>query len=538
MRLLVNNLKLPIEHKEVDLYRAVCKSLRINQTDIHNLCIRNKSIDARNNDVKYIYTVEADIDKGERLYNNNRIKNVSLPKGIRYQIPDKNYNGRPIIIGAGPAGLFCAYACVEAGVKPIVIERGSKVENRQKDIAKFWEEGILNPNSNVQFGEGGAGTFSDGKLNTLIKDKTGRCAYVMETFVKFGAPANILYDSKPHIGTDILVDVIKNMREYINDHGADIYFNTQVIKLLTTNNNRITGVVVQSDGNTFEINSDRVVLAIGHSARDTFEMLDVTGVLMEPKPFAIGVRIEHPRSYIDYIQYGGDYTNILPAANYKLTAQTSTGRGVYSFCMCPGGYVVNASSEYGRLAVNGMSYSGRDGANSNTALIVTVTPDDYPDTSNLSGVKFQRDLEAKAYELTNGKVPVQTYKDYYGVVCNSVLDNSTYEIPDKYLDGFTPQIKGEYQFSDVSSIFTDSINKTIIEGMSVFGKKIKGYNSQYAYLSGIESRTSSPVKIPRDDDGVSPNMMGLYPCGEGAGYAGGITSAAMDGLYIAERIIS
>lgn len=537
MRLLVNNIKLPVIHNEEDIYKACADSLRVGVAAVNDLEIKHKSIDARRGDVKYIYTVEADISNGHKYINNSRIKNVSLPSSIRYQLPDKKYCGRPIIVGAGPAGLFCAYACVEAGVSPIVIERGSKVDIRKKDVDDFWNTGKLILNSNVQFGEGGAGTFSDGKLNTLVKDKNGRCSYVMQTFVKFGAPANILYDSKPHIGTDILINVVKNMREYICEHGGEFLFDTQVTGLKESEG-RIKGVQISSKDGIGDIESSIVVLAIGHSARDTFEMLNEKGISMEAKSFAVGFRVEHPRQFIDDNQYGLKYKGLMPAASYKLTAQTSYDRGVYSFCMCPGGYVVNSSSEMDKLAVNGMSYSGRDGANSNSAIIVTVTPDDYPGDGVLAGICYQRHIEERAYALGKGSIPVQTYGDFQKSIGNILGNTPVASIPEEYLDGFKPQTKGSTSEADLSSIFTDEINKSFVEGMKQFGNRIKGYDSPHAFLSGVESRTSSPVRINRDDNGCSPTVSGLYPCGEGAGYAGGITSAAMDGLYIAERIIT
>ena len=558
----VNNIKLPVDHKGKDLIRQTAKMLHLPVSDISDLEIRKRSIDARHKDnIRYIYSVNCVIPGAESVLRKTRNDSVKKASDHVYKIPEKNYNGRPVIIGAGPAGLFCAYICAEAGLCPVVIERGSEVTKRRSDVDEFWKTGVLKPDSNVQFGEGGAGTFSDGKLNTLVHDKEGRCRFVLETFVRFGAPAAILYDAKPHIGTDILIDVIRNMREYLISRGAEFMFDSCVTDLVI-NNGSIRGVVVtgapdkkvvtdiastsrismddhQSD-RLYEIGSDRVVLAIGHSARDTFELIRKKGISIRPKPFAVGLRIEHPRRFIDISQYGDKGAYILPAAPYKLTAKSSEGRGVYTFCMCPGGYVVNASSEEGMLAVNGMSYSGRNGDNSNSAVIVTVTPDDFPSDDALSGVEFQRDLERRAYEAGYGRVPVQRLADYAKACGFDMADHQGYA--DVYGfssagDGFAPNIKGAYEFADVHSILPGTLNNSLMEGIYCFDRQIHGFASPDAYLSGVESRTSSPVRIERGEDGMSVSVKGLYPCGEGAGYAGGITSAAMDGMLIAERIL-
>jgi hypothetical protein len=404
------------------------------------------------------------------------------------------------------------------------------VQQRHEDVERFWREDVLDPSSNVQFGEGGAGTFSDGKLNTLIKDKFGRNREVLRIFVETGAPESILYDAKPHVGTDILMDVVSHMREQIIDWGGQFRFETQVTDLIMEQGN-VKGVVL--DEGREQLSSDVVVLAIGHSARDTFQMLSDRQVPMEAKAFAVGLRMEHPRKMIDRLQYGLEEHPLLPTASYKVTAQTSEGRGVYSFCMCPGGYVVNASSEEGRLAVNGMSYSKRDGANSNSAMIVTVTPDDFGEEKGpLSGVAFQRSLEERAYQIGQGAVPVERYGDFRQAVTGTPAQES--EIEKRYPD-FRPAIKGAFRFSPVHDILPDVINRALVEGIDLIGQNVKGFDDSGAYLSGVESRTSSPVRIMRDETGQS-GVRGLYPCGEGAGYAGGITSAAMDGILIAEKI--
>ena len=427
-----------------------------------------------------------------------------------------------IIIGSGPAGLFCAYLLALEGYRPLVLERGACVEERKKDVDRFWETGVLDPSSNVQFGEGGAGTFSDGKLNTLVKDKTGRNRFVLETFVKFGADEDILYAHKPHIGTDVLIDVVSQMRQEIISLGGEFCFHTQVTDVdLTSKTLKI--VHLSENSAEEEVSAGAAVFAIGHSARDTFEMLYKHQIPMRAKSFAVGVRIEHPQTLIDHSQYGRDRGNDLPAAAYKLTENLDNGRGVYTFCMCPGGYVVNASSEPGRLAVNGMSYQTRDSRNANSAMIVTVTPEDFPDKGVLGGVEFQRNLEKKAWELGEGKIPVQLFGDF----CKNQASEALGEV--------TPCMKGEYILTNVRSVLPKAVGDSIEEGVRAFGKRISGFDREDALLSGIESRTSSPVRIVRDQE-LTANMAGIYPCGEGAGYAGGITSAAMDGIKVAETV--
>ena len=372
----------------------------------------------------------------------------------------------------------------------------------------------------MQFGEGGAGTFSDGKLNTLVKDPVGRNQFVLETFVRFGAKDSIVYEQKPHLGTDELTGIVKNMRESITHLGGEFYFERKATGLLL-HKDAVTGVETEQG----TILSRYVVLAIGHSARDTFYMLKNNHVEMEAKSFAVGLRIEHQQAQIDECQYGLQKDQVLPAADYKLTNQASNGRSVYSFCMCPGGYVVNASSERGRLAVNGMSYSRRDGENANSALIVSVTPNDYGSDDALAGIEFQRKLEERAYKIGKGKVPVQYYGDFkIGTISNLTKG------------AFMPSTKGAYHSANLRELFPEQINEALVESIEKFGHTMLGYNRIDAILSGVESRTSSPVRIKRDSSGQS-NIKGLYPCGEGAGYAGGITSAAMDGMKTAEHLL-
>ena len=421
------------------------------------------------------------------------------------------------MVGSGPAGLFCSYLLAENGYRPIIIERGEKIEDRVKTVEEFFETNQLNPNSNIQFGEGGAGTFSDGKLNTLVKDKEFRGKKVFEIFVENGAPEEIMYLSKPHIGTDLLRNVIISMREKIIKMGGEFYYQSQVTDFLI-HDNHVTGVEINHEK---VIDAGVVVLAIGHSARDTFYLLNDKGLKMKSKNFAVGFRMEHPQKMINESQYGS-FSNVLPPASYKLTHTCQNGRGVYSFCMCPGGFVVNASSEEGRLAVNGMSNHNRDEENANSAIVVTVSSKDYGEDL-FDGLEFQRRLEEKAYSLGNGFIPIQLYGDY--------KDNKT---STSYQD-VIPNTKGAYQFSNLNSLFSSDIRNSFIEGIEDFGRKIKGFNREDSILLGVESRTSSPIMIERDENGES-NILGIYPCGEGAGYAGGITTAAMDGVKVAEWI--
>lgn len=527
----INQIKLKVTHTEEQLLRVILQTLRLNESDIKEWSIERRSIDARKKpNLFYIYSVgvtlhneKAFAKKLERL-KNNQIQQVNIKKYNHIPSGHTKLSNPPVIIGSGPAGLFCAYELALQGYCPILLERGGSVEARQKEVETFWNTGVLNPESNVQFGEGGAGTFSDGKLNTGVKDPYGRNRRVLEIFVEHGAPKEILFDSKPHIGTDILIEVVRNIRNHIIELGGTVRFHAHVTSL-QMEHSKVTGVVVNQ---TEHVSSEVVVLAIGHSARDTFEYLHSQAVPMEAKSFAIGLRVEHLQETINASQYGENYPEELPAAPYKLTTNLSSGRGVYSFCMCPGGFVVNASSEEGLLAVNGMSYSKRDSKNANSAIVVTVNPNDYQTTildapSVLSGMYFQRELEKKAFQLGNGKIPVQLYGDY----CENKPSDSMRSI--------VPEIKGKYLTTNLRQILPDFIGDSIEEGIRIFGNKIKGFSHPDAVLSGIESRTSSPVRILRNQDFQS-DISGLYPCGEGAGYAGGITSAAIDGIKAFEAI--
>ena len=584
----VNQIKVLPQAEESVLRKKVAELLKIKLVYIEKINIVKRSVDARKKpEIFYIYALDVELTKDLRGQEDALVKRcksnqVSLAVDLQYVFPapgKRELMHRPVIVGMGPAGLFCGYMLALHGYAPILLERGRDVDARTEDVKKFWESGVLNTKSNVQFGEGGAGTFSDGKLNTLIKDKDGRNKEVLRIFVEHGAPHQILYDAKPHIGTDVLTSVVKNMREFIIAHGGDVYFETEM-KSLSMKSGRVIGVEIRDvSGTPRQIACDTVVLAIGHSARNTFETLYNQNIPMEAKAFAVGFRVEHPQALINESQYGYEEVNGLGAAPYKVTAQTSVGRGVYSFCMCPGGYVVNASSEEGCLAVNGMSYSDRGSANANSAIIVSVTPEDFGSKHPLAGIAFQRDLERKAFAAGKGKIPIQRFGEFkeaveHGkfvveyenrfwekddselsrivsieeeLIANAVADgelpegcikekgNRDVDAPIERSNSYMPCTKGDYAWADLTGILPRECSRAFVEGMEVFGRQIKGFDRPDALLLGVESRTSSPVRIHRDET-LQSDIRGLYPCGEGAGYAGGITSAAMDGIRIAEEI--
>ncbi len=524
----VRDIRVKIPHTTEELEHKVRKTLRLKDTDAFSYKIIRHSLDARKKpDLFDVYTVEVSLDDEKKVLMRIHDPKVSAgsPKEA-YVYPKVEKKGsQPVIIGTGPAGLFCGYALVQMGLKPILMERGAPIEERLEDVHGFWDGIALKENSNVQFGEGGAGTFSDGKLNTMVRDLDGRHREVLNILVRFGAPKSILYEAQPHIGTNRLSEVVKNLREYIIRMGGEFHFHTQVTALETRdtpNGAQLKALIVKDTrtGKTREVKASAAVLAIGHSARDTFSMLENMGVKMEAKPFAVGVRIEHPQAMINACQYGAKADLKLPPASYKLTTKSRDGRGVYTFCMCPGGYVINASSEAGRLSINGMSDYERDGSNANSAVVAQVSAADFGQRGVLSGVEFQRHLEEAAFSSGNGRIPVQLFSDF------------SKNKPSCGPGDYEPQMKGDYTWSNVRLIFPDNIAKALEEGILAFDRKLSGFARPDAVLSGVESRTSSPVTIVRDEHMVS-SVKGLYPCGEGAGYAGGITSAAMDGLKVA-----
>jgi hypothetical protein len=463
--------------------------------------------------------VDVEVNNEEKYL---RLKNVAKAPVYSYEQPvfKGDATARPLVIGLGPAGLFAALVLARSGARPIVIERGARVEDRERDIQAFFKHRRLNPDSNVQFGEGGAGTFSDGKLTTNIKDK--RCRFVINELVKAGAPREIAYLAKPHIGTDILRDVVRNIREEIISLGGKIRFNTK-LEDISIVNDRVTGVLVGNE----EIAADNVILAIGHSARDTFELIRDKGIAMEQKPFAMGVRIEHRQEDINKAQYG-DFAKYLPPADYKLFTHLENGRGVYTFCMCPGGVVVAAASEEGHLVTNGMSYYARDKANANSALLVGISPEDFGSSDVLAGVKLQRGLERAAY-IEGGSdynAPVQLVGDF-------LKGRATTAIGD-----IQPSYSIGVKCADFKNIFPEYMYRAMQEGILSFDKKLKGFANPSAVMTAVESRSSSPVRIVRGSSLESVSVSGLYPCGEGCGYAGGIMSAAVDGVRCAEALLN
>lgn len=536
--LLVSQIKMRPDYTEKELIKKISSVLKIIPDDIIDIQIEKRSIDARKKpDVFFVLSLRVKVKFEESVLKRNQANpNVCLFEPVKYAFNvtgEKPLTHSPVIVGAGPAGLFAAYFLAKNGYKPIVIERGFDVDTRTQDVESFFNGFPLKKNSNVLFGEGGAGTFSDGKLNTLVKDKNGRNKEVLNIFIKYGAKPEIAYDSKPHLGTDALRNIIKAMREDIKKMGGKFIFNACMTNIFF-NDSRVTGIEINEIS---KIDCEVLILAIGHSARDTYELLNKLNVSLEQKEFAVGFRIEHKQKLINdaLISKDPEIIKLTGPAAYKLTYNTDDNRGVYSFCMCPGGYVVNASSEEKRLCVNGMSYSGRNGENANSAIVISIKKEDFKDDSPLSGIAFQRDLEERAYNAGNGSIPVQKYKDFK----YDVLGESEYkdiDIDDYFL--VSPETKGYYTYGPVSRILPTELSKKIIDGIEYFDKIIPGFASDNAILSGVESRTSSPVRITRDDSFESISHKGLYPSGEGAGYAGGITSAAMDGMKIAERIAS
>ena len=517
----ISELKLPLGREENILPKKAAGVLGIPEGKIKHWRIFKKSLDARKKEsIHYTYILDVQVENEKRILQSNKNRQVSRTPDLQYRFPEGKCTmaQRPIVVGFGPGGMFAGLLLAQMGLSPIILERGGHMDSRKEAVEKFWTDGKLDLDNNVQFGEGGAGTFSDGKLTTRIKDK--RCRKVLEEFVEAGAPADILYDSKPHIGTDLLCGIVKKIREKIISLGGEVRFFSKVTDVILEDG-KVTAVEVNG---TEKIETTDLILALGHSARDTLQMLYEKGIPMEQKPFAMGVRIEHPQDMINKAQYG-EMAHRLPAADYHLTYTTKKQRGVYTFCMCPGGYVVAAASEEGRLAVNGMSQHKRNGKNANSALLVQVFPEDFPSDSVLSGMEFQRQLEEKAFLAGGGGygAPIQTVGDFLQQTGNT-------------LGEVEPSHRPKVAFANMDDIFPSFMTEAMREAIPAMGKRLKGFDRKDAILTAVESRSSSPVRILRNGKGQSLLAEGLYPAGEGAGYAGGIVSAAVDGIAAAEYV--
>jgi len=518
----IRDIALPPEHNPHQLNYEAAQLLKVSNSKIRQVKILRRSVDARKKpDVKIIYTIEVAVDGNEgKILRNSGCKRASIAKGNYYKPPKQKLESekRPVVIGFGPAGMFAALILAMAGLKPIVLERGEDAQSRHDKVEKFFATGELDTRSNVQFGEGGAGTFSDGKLNTGVNNP--RIGWVLDQFVKFGASEENLYDAKPHVGTDVLLNVVQNLRKRVTTLGGEVRFNSQVTGV-RIENGQLTGLQVNG-GEMVE--TDRAVLAIGHSARDTFELLHSLNIPMEPKAFAMGARIEHKQSMVNTSQYG-ENNPVLPPADYKLV-QHLEDKSVYTFCMCPGGYVVAAASEEGRVVTNGMSYADREGENANAALLVTVNPEEFPDKSTLGGMYWQRQIEETAYRVSGSyRAPAQKVGDFL----KGVPSTGPGSVQPTYRPGVT--------WCDLHEVLPRQLTRAMEEALPKLDGQLKGYADPDAVLTAPETRSSSPVRILRGEDRQS-QIKGLYPCGEGAGYAGGIMSAAVDGIQTAEAILA
>ena len=520
----IRNLRLDPGGDESRLKELAAARAGTDASRIAELKILKKSLDARKKgDIHYVYSVAAEIKGGDRQILKRKHKDVSAYQKKEYRIPEYPKDApRPVIAGFGPAGMFAALVLARAGARPLVLERGACVEERTKAVNAFRSGGPLDEKANVQFGEGGAGTFSDGKLNTGINDE--RLFWVLEQFHAHGAPESVTYDAKPHVGTDILVDVVRSFREEILSLGGEIRFHTRLDGLITSES-RLCGLKVSGPEGDYELPCEDLILAIGHSARDTFEMLFRSGIAMERKPFSMGVRIEHRQCDIDAAQYG-DPDLDLPPADYSLNVRLPDGTSAYTFCMCPGGEVIAAASESGGVVTNGMSNSARDGANANSALLVTLHTEDFPGEGVLAGMRWQREIEQRAFACGGGNyhAPAQLLGDF--------LENRPSEGPGKVTPSYRPGVT----WGELRRVLPERITYVLANAIPELGKKLRGFDAPDAVLTAPETRSSSPVRILREED-LSSELKGLYPCGEGAGYVGGISSAAVDGMRCAEAVI-
>lgn len=509
-----------------DFSVVISEILKIPQKNIQQIKILKQSLDARKTNAPiYIYSFLVSVTNEKDVLTQNKLPNVEKyhDNPYRFEYQDMTSKMRPVIVGSGPSGLFCGLMLARAGLKPILLERGEDVDKRSVSVQKFWKTGTLTKHSNVQFGEGGAGTFSDGKLTTGVNDP--RISFILNEFVNFGAPQDIQYSSKPHIGTNYLKPIVKNIRNEIIILGGEIRFRT-VLTDLTIKDGMLKSVLTESHGKKENLETNHLILAIGHSARDTFKMLHNRGIPMIQKPFSVGVRIEHPREWINQIQYKKASENKeLPAADYKMACHLENGRSAYTFCMCPGGVVVASSTEENQVVTNGMSYYKRDAINSNSALLVSVNPSDFEDDHPLTGIQFQRDMEQKAFELggSNYNAPCQLLDDF--------LKGIPSKGPKTVLPSYTPNVT----YTDLSLCLPNFVTETLRQAILEFDKKMHGFARKDAILTGVETRSSSPLRIVRDE-AMQSSIKNIYPCGEGAGYAGGIMSCAIDGIKCAEQI--
>lgn len=518
----VRSLRLDPGESEDKLRKKAARELRISEREISELIITKKSLDARKkNDIHWLYSVAVKISDEDRILARSKSKNVCCYEHFEYDIPQLGAKERPVIAGFGPAGMFAALVLAKAGLRPIVLERGMDAESRRKAVEDFRSGGALDPECNVQFGEGGAGTFSDGKLNTGIKDK--RIRWMLEQFVLHGAPESILYDAKPHIGTDILISVVQSIRQTVIALGGEVRFGAKLTGLMA-DKNILCGLEVTEAGRVYTIDCSGLILAVGHSARDTFEMLERMGVPMEPKAFSMGVRIEHRQADIDLAQYGAKRGQ-LPPADYSLNVHLPDGTSAYTFCMCPGGEVIAAASETGGICTNGMSLHDRAGENANSALLVTLHPEDFPYEGTLGGMHWQREIEQRAFDLSGDyRAPAQTV--------GSFLKREKGAPSAKVQPSYRPGVC----WCELHELLPERITSVLEAALPELGKKLCGFDDPEAVLTAPETRSSSPVRILRNERRTS-ELRGLYPCGEGAGYAGGITSAAVDGMKCAEALM-